>query len=119
MVIRPPPHYHFEVLPHPTLYKAGYMLASSPIVINPEDEEELILPLYKYKESEDLVLPFRAALLVLRPTEYAVVATETAKGRVAISRVSHPQEEEIEFVAATPKKTAGGRGKQIKANHLF
>ena len=119
MVIRPPPHYHFEVFPHPALYKAGYMLAGSPLIINPEDDEELILPLYKYRESEDLELPFRAAILVLRLTEYAVVATETAKSRAAMTRVSHLSEEEIEFVAPAPKKTVGSRGKQTKANHMF
>jgi len=115
LVIKPPPHYHLEVIPHPSLYKTGYMLAGSPIIINPHNEEELILPLFKYREAEDLELPFKAALVVLRLTEYAVVAHD-AVPTIRRQRATRMEEEEIEFVSA-PKKNAKGR--QTKTNHMF
>lgn len=74
-----PKHYHLEIIEHPDLYKAGYMLVGGPRVINPGNTEEIQLPLYKYKEVEDIELPFRAALIILRQTEYAPISTESLK----------------------------------------
>ena len=116
LVVRPPDHYHLEIIPHPSLVKAGYMMASNPLIINPDDDGELILSLYKYKECDDLELPYRAALLILRPTEYAVVSSEGGSKKQSSRQVT--SEEEVEFVQAPPKKSAA-RGKQAKANHLF
>lgn len=117
LVIKPPPHYHLEVLPHPSLYKAGYMLAGAPLVINSDDEGELILPLYKFRDTEDLELPFRAGLLVLRLTEYAVIATEPTSVRRQAARA--PQfDEDLEFAQAPQPKRGGGK-KQPKTNHMF
>ena len=115
LMIKPPPHYHLELIPHPSLYKTGYMLASTPIIINHETQEELVLPLFKYKECEDLELPFKAALVILRLSEYAVVSAETVSANVRKTRALRMEEEEIEFVQ-TPKKT---KGKQTKTNHMF
>lgn len=118
LVIKPPPGHHLEVIPNPSLWKTGYMFASSLIIINTDDEGELVIPLLKYKESEDLELPFRAAMLVLRPTEYAVVAAEAGAKGGRQTRPSQIEEEQIEFVAPPPTKKAGGRGK-AKTNHMF
>ena len=115
LIIRPPRHYHVEIIAHPALYKAGYMLTGSPLIINPGNNEELILPLYKYKESEDLELPFRAAIAVLRITEYAGVAVEAGAAGKKQARAAPRREEEIEFVQSS-KKTVK---KQGKTNHMF
>lgn len=79
LVLTAPLHYHIEIIEHPNLYKTGYMLAGGPRIINPGSSEELILPLYKFKETEDIELPFRAALMVLRETEYCAVVAEPVK----------------------------------------
>lgn len=70
---RPPEHYHFELYEHPSLHKAGYSLMGAPRIINPEDEDEVKIPLFKFKDTEDLALPFPAAVAVLKVTEYAVM----------------------------------------------
>jgi hypothetical protein len=80
LILNAPKHYHIEIIEHPALHKTGYMLVGGPRIINPDNTEELILPLYKFKESEDLELPFRAAQLVLRETEYSTLSTDTLKG---------------------------------------
>ncbi len=70
LIIMPPQHYHVEVIENPNLYKTGYMLMGAPRIIEPNNHEELIIPLYKFKEAEDIELPFSAVVLVLRQTEY-------------------------------------------------
>jgi hypothetical protein len=73
IVFTPPKHYHLEVMQHPSLWKTGYMFPGGPFILEPDSEEELLIPLYKFKEAEDIELPFRAAILVLRETEYIPV----------------------------------------------
>ncbi len=70
IVMNAPKHYHLEIIEHPSLYKTGYSLVGAPRIINPGNAEELVLPLMKFKDAEDLELPFRAALVVVRQTEY-------------------------------------------------
>lgn len=70
LILNAPKHYHLEIIEHPALHKAGYMLIGGPRIINPDNTEELVIPLYKFKEVEDIELPFRAAIMVLRQTEY-------------------------------------------------
>lgn len=94
-----PKHYHIEILEHPDLHKTGYTLIGGPRILNPGDDQEVVLPLYKYKEVEDLELPFRAALIVLRQTEYSTIASE-----------SYTREEEKFYEERKPM----GRGKQTK-----
>jgi len=79
LILKAPKNYHLEIVEHPSLHKAGYMLVGAPHIINPDSNEELILSLYKFKESEDLELPFRAALVILRVSEYASIQTITPK----------------------------------------
>jgi hypothetical protein len=75
LVLSAPQHYHLEIIEHPQLYKTGYSLAGGPIVINPGNEDELIIPLYKFRETDDIELPFVVALAVVRETEYCGMAT--------------------------------------------
>lgn len=79
LVLNAPKHYHLEVIAHPSLYKTGYMFASTPIVIDPDNTEELVLPLFKFAETEDIELPFIAASLILRETEYCTLSCVSNK----------------------------------------
>jgi hypothetical protein len=78
-----PKGYHIEIVGHPALYKAGYTLMDGPRIINPEDRSEIKVPLYKFKEVEDLELPFRVALLVLRQSEYMLPYLEGGQSNTA------------------------------------
>jgi len=66
LTINPPDGYHYEVVADPKLYRHGYFLVNSPIVLDPNMTGEIIVPLYKFKENDDLSLPFTACQLVLR-----------------------------------------------------
>jgi len=113
LIIKPPQHFHLEIFPHPSLYKAGYTL-TGPIVINPQNEDELIIPLLKYKEVEDLELPFRAAIMVLRSTEYAVINVGVAQRKQRIVF----EDQEPEYARPPPKAREQGNGR-AKKNHMF
>lgn len=118
LVIDPPTGKYLEVIPHPTLYKAGYMFANSPIIINPGNEEELILPLFKYKDTEDIELPFRAAQIVLHSALYTVIYDGSAAPQGKASKPSRVAEEEVDFIKTTQTKRGAGK-KQTKSNHMF
>jgi hypothetical protein len=115
LVLNSPAGHHLEVIEHPALHKAGYMLIGGPIIIDPENTEELILPLYKYRESEDIELPFRAALLVLRATEYAPVLSVAIKKK---SRRTPQYEDEYEEPVPKPAARVGAK-KGKTTNHMF
>lgn len=78
----PPRGYYLEFLPTPTLEKHGYMLPCSTKIVNPNDRGELTVGLYKFKEGDDIELPFRAIQLILRKAEYC-----------RLSQVGGPDEE--------------------------
>jgi len=69
LVIEAPRNSHIEVLEHPQLYKAGYSLQGGVRLYNQATDGELLIPLFKFRDAEDLELPFRAALIVVRQTE--------------------------------------------------
>lgn len=71
IALSPPQGYYLEMIAGSSLHKHGYMLATGTSIIDPGYTGELIVPLYKYKEAEDLELPFRAVQLILRPVVHA------------------------------------------------
>lgn len=71
LIINPPDRYHIELIADENLYKSGYMLVTGLTVLNPSSNSELIIPLFKFKEAEDIELPFRGVQIILRETEYA------------------------------------------------
>ena len=62
----PPEGYYLEVVALPSLYKHGYNLASGAIVIGPNNKDELVIPLMKFRESNDLELPIQAVQVIVR-----------------------------------------------------
>lgn len=82
LMISPPPGYYIEVVAKNSLQRSGYMLATGITIVDPETaDDELIVPLYKFKESQDIDLPFRAVQIVLRKAEYAHIAAVTLTNR--------------------------------------
>lgn len=73
------PHNSFvEIIPHPSLYKNGYMLVG-PIVIDNATKGELIIPLYKYKDVDCIDLPFPAVQLVVKATMHVFISSDETK----------------------------------------
>jgi hypothetical protein len=62
----PPDGYYLEVLALPALYKHGYNLASGPIIIGPNNKDELVVPLMKFRETNDLELPIQAVQILVK-----------------------------------------------------
>jgi len=61
---------YLEIVAGPQLYKAGYMLAHGTHIIQPEDSNNIVVPLFKFKDGPDIELPFRAAQLVPKAAHY-------------------------------------------------
>jgi hypothetical protein len=87
----PPPGYYIEVLSGHSLYRNGYMLATGVTIVDPENNSELIVPLYKFKDSVDLDLPVNAIQIVLKKSEYAHIASDTPVNRNYGSQIGNPQ----------------------------
>jgi len=84
IAVKPPRGYYFELMAKPSLHKHGYTLATGSTVVNPNDTGALLVPLYKYSETEDLELPFCAVQLVLKPAVYAhISSTKSLRGAKA------------------------------------
>lgn len=71
LYIKPPKGFHIEIIATDTLNSTGYLLSPSPYIINPSNEDDIIIPLYKYSDKPDLELPLSGCLqVVLRETQY-------------------------------------------------
>lgn len=77
----PPKGYHFEIVAKTILADQGYILPST-IIINPDDNEEIVVPLIKFGNTEDLELPCSYLQLVLRETNYCNFVQKVSKEAV-------------------------------------
>lgn len=107
-----PKNFHAEIIEHPQLYKTGYSLVGAPRIVMPGDGSEIVIPLYKFKEAEDLELPFRAAIVIFRPSLYFTTT---------IASVQDGEEYEEEDAPKIKKKVVVGarKGRVQKSNHMF
>lgn len=61
-----PADYYVEITASEHLQVQGYFLAQGTITLGPGDTEELIIPLYKYAETQDLELPSEILQFVVK-----------------------------------------------------
>ena len=126
--IQPPNmHYHIEISAHPDLHRAGYMMVNSPLCIQWENDQEIVLELYKYKQVDDLELPFKAAIMLVRQSEHAPLAIPAENARNANGRPTktkttsfryHQQKQPAyEEDDMPPPPAPKGKGKQRQ--HMF
>jgi hypothetical protein len=78
LIINPPQGYYIEVVGNPLLHKHGYFLPSVQI-INPQNDKELIVDLFKFKDTDDLPIPFDAVFMILKPSFYAHIYQDVKK----------------------------------------
>ena len=71
--ISPPKGYFLELVACRSLHRHGYMLPG-PLIIEPGNRGELIVPLFKFRETDDLSLPFGAVRLLTRPAIYSHIS---------------------------------------------
>ena len=64
--LEPPKGYYFEMFARSSLHKSGYMLATGTSIIDPGYRGELLVPLFKFKDGDDLELPMRSIQLILK-----------------------------------------------------
>ena len=67
--LEPPQGFYFEMMARSSLHKAGYMLATGTSIIDPGYRGELLVPLYKFRDGDDIELPMRAVQLVVKKAE--------------------------------------------------
>ena len=70
LAFKPPPGFYYEIVSRPNLIRAGYEVAGGTIIVDPNDEDEVIVPLKKFEDRDDLQLPFVGLLLVPRLNIY-------------------------------------------------
>ena len=112
-----PTHYHAQVTGSKELLQAGYMLANSPIVIGPNDNNQLVLPLYKFKEADDIDLPFRGALISLHRTVQARLSVTQHKPKIYNNE---PDQDEMQFYNQIHTRNFNQkRNRPAKQNHMW
>jgi len=74
LIISPPIGLYVEIIATNSLHKHGYFLATGTSIINPGNTSELVIPLFKYKEVEDLELPFKAVQMIIRQSVYSHIS---------------------------------------------
>lgn len=101
--ITPPKGYFLEVMVNSSLHKHGYTILGGSIIINPEDTGEVIVPLFKFKDGDDLVLPFKGVQLILRQAVYA-----------HISNVSVSSQDNMQFLQTNYMMPSQPRGQDSR-----
>ena len=72
--LSPPANYHIEMVATDGLIKSGYMLANSPLVIDPNESEDIKVPLLKVNSGPELELPFKGLRMLLRESNHTQVS---------------------------------------------
>ena len=103
--IKPPKGYYAEIYGSQELLNAGYMLSSPVIVSQQSFEDEIVLPLYKFKDTEDIELPFRAGIMIIRECLHVHIYSPADP-----SLKKNEPKEKLDF--------SGGRNKK-KSAHFF
>jgi hypothetical protein len=63
----PPANKYLEFVPLPSLLNHGYFMPSAPLLITPG--EEILIPLYKFRDGSDLKLPMVVGHVFLRDSK--------------------------------------------------
>ena len=66
----PPPGFYLELIATQELYKHGYCLPSGGVHYQPEDWEEIVVPLVKMSDGDDIETPFNGIRIVPKRVEY-------------------------------------------------
>lgn len=114
---------YLEIIPHPSLYKNGYMLPGN-IIIDKSHTGEIIIPLYKYKDVECLELPFPAVQFIVREHVPVHISSDDVKKKDdyplynQLPTVIYQAESSIN---REPSYKGASRNKNVpkKGNHMF
>lgn len=120
--IVPPPKHYFQMIASPTLYKHGYMLAPGCDIIPSNFSGELMVPLYKFNEGEDIQLPFDAVRIVLHPVIYAHVAKVMKRQIPHMMNTEYMQQPMQGYYAPVPAAAhprGQGRSSRSAGIHMF
>lgn len=114
---------YLEIIPHPSLYKSGYMLPG-PVIVDNSYKGEIIIPLYKYKDVECLELPFPAVQFVVKSIIPVFISAEEVKptkgefGYDQLPTVIYQADLRGEPSYRGTKNTRGGKSGR-GGNHMF
>jgi deoxyuridine 5'-triphosphate nucleotidohydrolase len=73
LVVKPQEGYYVEIVARSSLHKFGYLLANSVGVIDPEYRGRIMVPLLKFRDGDDIKLPFKGVQMIIRKAEYVYV----------------------------------------------
>jgi hypothetical protein len=116
--VSPPTGYYIELVAKNTLYKNGYFLAGGSVIVEPWNSGEIIVPLYKYKEVDDIELPFQAVQFVIKPIIYSYLSfmssTPDEGGGSSINK-----ERNIEYIQDPQLSYKAQKSSTRTKNHMF
>lgn len=73
-----PPGYFAQITGNTELTYAGYMIPNSPLIIQPDNNDEIIVPLLKFVDLPDLELVFSGLQVTLHPINYCLTRQKMA-----------------------------------------
>jgi dUTPase len=131
LVIKPPEGYYFEMVARRSLYKEGYMMANGVEIIDPCYRGNVIVALYKFKDGDDIKLPFGAVQLIPRRAEYIYVGQSDEQLAEEAANFDEPTpvtkpvaqylsvkgKEKMRPHSSSSRATRGGRA--AGTNHMF
>lgn len=125
--IIPPAGYYLDLVARSSLHKHGYMLVTGTSIIDPEYRGEILVPLFKFREGEDLELPFRAVQIILRPacythlSHYSGIMGPTSRGDRGFGSTGHgaPQQPPATYSREDYDSHGSIRQTAPKTNYMF
>lgn len=64
--IQPPSGYYAEIHAKDLLYRQGYFITGGSVIIDSKTKGDIIIPLYKFENKPDLILPFQGLELIIK-----------------------------------------------------
>lgn len=120
--INPPDGCYLELAADPSLHKSGYMLATGTTALDRDSQGELEIPLYKFKDTEDIDLPFKGAQVIVRPLIPAFIfKEEAAQTRDPYEKSIYNPDFSQSQMAGDPRRVGGQQNmkeyrKQVKSH---
>jgi|GEM_PF-5334110 len=97
LMIVPPHGYHVEFIADEKLHFSGYTLATG-LSVHSMTNQEVMIPLIKFKEVEDIQLPFRGVKMIIRQTIFSHLSSvENTRAVIKNRDYDHPSDDSTMF----------------------
>ena len=111
--------YYYEISAKQSLHRMGYMLPSGRIMIKATNGE-LVIPLYKFKDVEDIELPFAAVQIIPKAYEPTYIIGERVAPKTRRRAHGYNEPDFDNFESPVPTSSSRGRKSSSRSkNHMY